>query len=346
MIEFESPWAFLLLILVPVVGWYYFSGRKNAALRFSSIALFDQCKPSWRIRLMPIVPVIRMIALILLVIAIARPRKGTTISENYTEAVAIEMVVDRSGSMAEKIKYFGQNVTRLEAAKKVFEKFLIGDGDKLNGRAGDLVGLVTFARYADTTCPLVTGHDVLVGFLRQIGTVTVDKENYTAIGDAVALAAARLKKAEEQLDKNKAGEKEKLEIKSKVMILLTDGQDNASELAPMQAAKLAKEWGIKIYTIAIGSGQRAGVFGFQVGASVNEPLLKAIAESTGGFYAKADDSAGLVKIVEKIDSLEKTRVKAIEFVEYDEKFHYFAAGALGLLLLGALLESTVLRKIP
>ncbi|HIJ67150.1 MAG TPA: VWA domain-containing protein, partial [Planctomycetes bacterium] len=298
-------------------------------------------------------------------VALSRPRKGTKISETATEGVAIEVVADRSGSMQAEMEYRGRKLNRLETVKGVLAEFIKGNDKDLSGRSSDLVGLITFARYADTKCPLVHSHDVLLEFLRQTGIVKLRSEDGTAIGDAIALAAARLKKAEEEIERRRAqlnlrGSEDSVEadetgfkIKSKVIILLTDGINNAGQYTPLEAAKLAKDWGIKIYTIGIGSAQAYTTIQTMLGSykvptqdNIDEGLLKAIAENTGGFYGRAGDAKTLRKIVEKIDSLEKTEVKSVQYTQYAEQFGPWAFAAL-LLLCGEMLAGcTIFRKIP
>jgi Ca-activated chloride channel family protein len=317
---------------------------------------------SWRLRFRPILKLLRLACLILLIIALARPRKGTKISETATEGVAIEVVADRSGSMQAEMNYRGKKLNRLETVKRVLAEFIRGEGG-LTGRSSDLVGLVTFARYADTKCPLVHSHDVLLEFLRQTELVKMRAEDGTAIGDAIALAAARLKKAEEEIERRKAqlglggeadtDEETGFRIKSKLIILLTDGINNAGQYSPLQAAQLAKEWGIKIYTIGIGSAQAYTTIQTMLGSykvptqdNIDEGLLKAIATNTGGFYGRAGDAKALRKIVEKIDSLEKTEVKSVQYTQYAEQFGPWALVALLLLAGEMLFGCTIFRKIP
>jgi Ca-activated chloride channel family protein len=299
-----------------------------------------------------------------LIIALARPRKGTVLSEISTEGVAIEVVADRSGSMQTEMDYFGEKLNRFEVVKKVLADFIAGDKKELTGRSNDLVGLVTFARYADTTCPLVLSHGVLLEFLDKTEIVRLRSEDGTAIGDAIALAAARLKKAEDELKERRgrlveSGEKitdeqeSGFKIKSKVIILLTDGINNAGQYDPIKAAELAKKWDIKIYTIGIGSAQAyttiqtpLGVYKMPTGQSLDERLLKAIAEKTGGFYGRADNAKTLHKIIEKIDELEKTEVKSIQYTQYAELFGPWTTAALVILILEILASCTVFRKVP
>jgi Ca-activated chloride channel family protein len=339
--------------------------KRTAAVKFPSLVDIRTCPVSWRLKFRPLLTVARLVCLGLLIVALARPRKGTVLSEISTEGVAIEAVVDRSGSMQAEMNYYGQKLNRLEAVKKVFSAFISGDEKGLTGRSGDLIGLITFARYADTRCPLVLSHNVLLEFLKKTEIVRLRSEDGTAIGDAIALAAARLKKAEEEVEQRRAQlgmagvndsesrQESDFKIKSKAIILLTDGRNNMGEYDPLEAAKLAKEWGIKIYTIGIGSAQAyttiqtiMGPFKMPTHQDLDEGLLKAIAEKTSGFYSRADDAEALHEIVEKIDSLEKTEVKSVQYAQYSERFGPWTLAALSLLILEMVGGCIIFRKIP
>jgi len=362
--QFYSPWALLLLFILPAMAYLMLRKKSTATVRFPSLLDMKNCSLSWRIRSRPLLSAARLVCVGFLIVALARPRKGTVLSEISTEGVAIEAVVDRSGSMQTEMDYYGQKLNRLEVVKKVLSEFIEGDKKDLSGRSSDLIGLITFARYADTKCPLVHSHNVLIEFLKKTEIATIRSEDGTAIGDAIALGAARLRKAEEEIEQRKSqlassGEKisgteeSGFKIKSKVIVLLTDGINNAGQYDPLEAAELAKKWGIKIYTIGIGSGQAyttiqtpLGTYKMPTGQELDERLLKAIAESTGGFYGRADDAQALRKIVEKIDELEKTEVKSIQYTQFAERFGPLTLAAL--LILGAemLASCTVFRKIP
>ncbi|MBN2021024.1 MAG: VWA domain-containing protein [Sedimentisphaerales bacterium] len=360
--QLYSSWILLLLLIIPVLGWLGFRKKNTAAVTFSSLNAVQNCPVSLRLRLRPLLVFARLACLALLIIALARPRKGTVLSEISAEGVAIEIVVDHSGSMGAEMDYYGEKLNRLEALKKVLADFVIGGKGGLAGRSGDLLGLVTFARYPDTVCPLVLGHNVLLEFLKTTDIVRLRSEDGTAIGDALALAASRLHKAEEELKQRKAGigsekagvsQKDDFKIKSKAIILLTDGRHNAGQYGPMQAAGLAKKWDIKIYTVGIGSGQAfttiqtmMGAFKIPTEQDLDEPLLRAIAETTGGFYGRADDAEALHEIMEKIDKLEKTEVRAVQYTQYAEKFGPWTFTALAFLLAEILAGCTILRKIP
>ena len=362
--QWYTPWAFLLLLTLPFLGWVLLRKKRTAAVKFPSLIDMRNCPVSWRRRLRPVLVVARLLCLALLILALARPRKGTVLSEISTEGVAIEAVVDRSGSMQAEMAYDGEKLNRLEVVKRVLADFVTGDKKALRGRTGDLIGLVTFARYADTVCPLVLSHNVLAEFLKKTEIVTLRSEDGTAIGDAIALAAARLKKAEEELARRNAqlgfagpgeegGARRGFEIKSKAIILLTDGQNNRGDYDPLDAAELARKWGIKIYTVGIGSAQSfatvdtmMGTFRMPTGDELDEGLLTAMAEKTGGFYSRAGDAEALRDIVKRIDALEKTEVKSVQYTQYAEHFGRWTLPALVLLGLEILAGGTIFRKIP
>ena len=362
--QLYSPWALILLLVLPAMAYLLLRRKGTAAVRFPSLVDMKSCLVSWRIRFRPLLTIARLLCVALLVVALARPRRGTVLSEISTEGVAIEAVVDHSGSMQTEMDYYGDNLNRLEVVKKVLSDFIEGDKKDLKGRSSDLVGLISFARYADTKCPLVHSHNVLLEFLKKTEIVTIRSEDGTAIGDAVALGAARLQKAEEEIQQRKkqlvsSGEKISdadeggFKIKSKVIILLTDGINNAGQYNPLEAAELAKKWGIKIYTIGIGSSQAyttiqtpLGTYKMPTGQELDEGLLKAIAEKTGAFYGRADDAKALRNIVEKIDKLEKTEVKSVQYTQFAERFGPWTLTALLVLAAEILASCTIFRKIP
>jgi Ca-activated chloride channel family protein len=362
--QLYSPWALLLLLVLPMLGYVLLRKKRGAAVKFPSLVDMRRCPVSWRLRLRPVLIVARLLCLALLILALARPRKGTVLSEISTEGVAIEAVVDHSGSMGTEMDYYGQKLNRLEVVKRVLADFIEGDKKGLGGRTGDLIGLVTFARYADTTCPMVISHNVLTEFLKKTEIVAMRNEDGTSIGDAIALAAARLRKAEEEIhrrntslgfggDGSQERVKDNFKIKSKAMILLTDGRNNMGQYDPLEAAELAKQWGIKVYAIGIGSGlgyttmqTPLGTFRMPVEQELDEGLLKAIASKTSGFYSRADDADSLKKVVKKIDDLEKTEVKSVQYMQYAEHFGWLTLPALVLLGLEMLAGCTIFRKIP
>ncbi|AQQ72179.1 VWFA-related Acidobacterial domain protein [Limihaloglobus sulfuriphilus] len=354
MIEFHSPLAFGLLLIVAAV--FLFRTRiRRAGLRFSWLGVFDRIPQSLRSRLMPLPAVLRALCLALLVVAAAGPREGVSISNISIDGVAMELVVDRSGSMNEKMIYKGEELSRFEAVKLVLEDFITSRTDGLEAGSGDLLGLVTFARYPDTVCPLVRNHSILVEFLKQTNTVRLRSEDGTAIGEAIALAAARLHSAEQEINKANAEQSgtdshtpPEFTIKSKAIVLLTDGINNQGQISPQEAAEMAADWGIKIYAIGIGSGSVRVMDQFTIpgAAQLDETLLNSIAQETGGFYARADDAEQLKAVYERIGELEKSEIKSLEYNDYNEKFLPWAAAALAVLLAEIILSNTVLRKSP
>ncbi|MEM7012792.1 MAG: VWA domain-containing protein [Verrucomicrobiota bacterium] len=358
----ESPWALLLLLLIPLLLWWQWRrSRQRGSIRFSATDEAVQAGRSIR-QLLAFTPtLIRVIAFVLLVVAIARPQKGSEQIQEVSEGIAIEMVVDRSSSMGAEMRFQGQRLNRLEVVKRVFHDFVMGAGD-LKGRENDLIGMITFARFADTICPLTLGHDLLPTYLQTVQLAAQDRdrngvpyEDGTAIGDALALAAARLETAEETFARQSSNRSDSYKIQSKIIILLTDGRQTAGERHPLEGAALAKEWGIKIYTIAVGgSGDRAVGGGsiidqfMRMGrhAEVDVETLQAIADETGGRFYAAEDAQALTQIYEEIDKLERTEIETIRFTNYEERFLPFALAAMLLLVLEMILNHTIFRRIP
>ena len=349
--EWHSAWVLLSLLVLPLLGWWLWRRPRTAALRFSDTRLLATGPLSWRARSRGVLAAARLVCLALLIVALARPRKGTALETINTEAVAMEIVVDHSSSMAEQMQYEDQALNRLQVVQRVGAEFLLGNNDDLKGRPGDLIGLVQFARYADTLCPLVTNHSLVADFLRDTDIVQLRSEDGTAIGAGIQLAAARLQRAEQQIRQNNARlmavadedtTDPELTIKSKVIILLTDGRETVGRVDPLAAAAMAADWGIRIYTIGIGAPQRS-FFGVQ---GPDERLLKAIAQKTGGFYGLATDGQTLRNIYEKIDELEKTEIKSVRYVDYAERFGPWALVGLAVLLAEIAAGTTIWRKIP
>lgn len=351
--RFAWPYAFLLLLLVPVVlaGTLWARRRRGAALRYSSLNRLSPLRPTLRQRLAPSLVAFRLACVALLAVAMARPQEGVSETRVSTEGIAIEMVVDRSGSMQEPMDDRGRQVSKLDVTKRVFREFLEGDGHGLEGRPNDIVGLVAFARFAETVCPLTRSRDALVALVDQITPAQLRMEAGTAIGDGIALAAARLKNAEEDLKRRSNGGKgPEFKIKSKAIILLTDGQNNAGEVAPEQAAKMAREWGIKVYAIGVGGEGRfvrTPMGDMQLpGEGVDMATLEGIASETGGRAWRAVDASALREAYAAIDRLERSKIEAVEYTDYTEAFAPLAIGAAAALLCEMVLGATWLRRIP
>ena len=352
--EWHSPHVWWLLLLLPLMIWLQRRFQRPAGLRFSSLQIAGQVDASWRVRLRYLPQLSRWICVICLIAALARPREGMQQTRVSTQGVVMYLVVDVSSSMLEPMAFQGRRMTRLEVVKETLDGFIRGE-DGMSGRQDDLLGLVTFARYADTICPLVVKHDILTGFLKQTQTVTPNSElDGTAIGEGLRLAAARLHEAQKDLSERnrqlagaESGEtasKPEFEIQSKVIVLLTDGEDTADS-DPLQAARLAQEWGVKVYTIGIGNSGGGGLFA-QLRASLDEPLLRRIAEMTGAFYGRADDADQLRQVIQKIDEEEKTEIESVEYSMYVERFSPWAWAALLTLSLEVLLRCTIFRRNP
>ena len=338
--QFQAPYAFGILSLIVLLIYYDLKKKRRGALRYSSTEVLVAIPPSRRARLLHVPLVLRSISLTMLVVALARPQKGQDPVRNVTKGVAIQMVLDRSGSMRAAMQYQGESISRFEVVKSVFSEFVEGDGRELGGRPDDLIGVITFAGYADTISPLTHSHDALKSLLEELEIVSDFSKDGTAIGDAIALGAARLKTAEEEMEfAGKMGDV--FQIKSKIMILLTDGEQNAGTRSPERAAALAEEWGIKIY--AIGMVPDIGEGSYALGSS---ELLARITESTGGIFRVASDELSLHEVYEEIDRLEKTEIESIQYLTHQEYFFPFALGALMLLIIELVISKTVLRRLP
>ncbi|MCA9010343.1 MAG: VWA domain-containing protein [Planctomycetaceae bacterium] len=316
---FFSPWYFLLLLLLPLAARRLFAPRRRSAVRFSSVNLVRQLAPTFRQRITWLPGALTLGAVSAIIVGLAQPREGREQTVTDTEGIAIELVVDRSGSMqAMDFQVNGEHVDRLAAIKNVVGKFVLG-GDQLKGRFSDLVGLISFAGYADGETPPTLDHAFLVSQLNQTQIVTSRSEDGTAIGDAISLAVEKL---------NALDDRQNEKVKSKIIILLTDGENNAGQLEPIQAAELAETMGIRIYTIGVGTKGQApmpvqdpfsGRTVMQwVPVSIDEETLTKVAEITQGKYFRATDTDSLEQIYSEIDLLEKTKVEAQHFVDYRE----------------------------
>jgi Ca-activated chloride channel family protein len=354
---FYSPWLLLLLLLLPLIAWRLWVGSRRAAVSFSSTQFAQELRPTWRQRLAWLPAALTLAAIALMIIALARPREGREQTLVEANGIAIEMVVDRSGSMrALDFQIDGKHVDRLTAIKNVAGRFIQGDDksheeDRLAGRVTDLVGLITFAGYADAITPPTLDHAFVMAQLNHQQIATRRAEDGTAIGDAVSLAVEKL---------NTLDSRQHEKVKSKVVVLLTDGENNAGDVDPLQAAELARKMGVKIYTIGVGTRGPAPVpvtnpfTGREeiewAEVNIDEDTLRKIATSTGGRYFRATDTDSLARIYGEIDQLEKTKVEAQHFVDYRElaiqSIHLggFSVPPLVLLALGLLSARVVLSN--
>ncbi|MDX2471099.1 MAG: VWA domain-containing protein [SAR324 cluster bacterium] len=327
--EFDQPllWYLLLTYTLYLVFWWWVrrSKKPEPSLGFSSLSLLPSVSSGLKPIIYKILPYLRLVGLFFIVLALARPKVGTEKMVVMTGGIAIEMVIDKSGSMNQKMEFEGAEVSRLSVAKKVFQGFLIGDGGSLKGRIADRVGMITFAGFTEEVAPLSQDLKTLAHLA---GTVSLASkgEDGTMMGDALYYASLRLAAAEDYLKEN--GE----EIPSKVIILLTDGQQSRGGLDPIEAAQFAADKGIKVYALAIvppATSFGGGFFGL-LNQRLDTQGLEQIASLTGGAFFKAEDGDQLTKIYSKIDSLEKTGFQS-SFTRYKEYYKSFLS--LGLLLL-------------
>ncbi|NQZ59012.1 MAG: VWA domain-containing protein [Lentisphaeraceae bacterium] len=341
---FENTPMFFTLLLLPLLAIWQIRQRKKQAISYSSVSFFEKQKKTWRQRLLFVPPLCLHLTLICIITALAEPVIEITSQRQDRQGIAIEILVDVSSSMDISMRFGDKDVTRMEVAKQVVEEFIAGDDDKLSGRPDDLVGIITFARYADTICPMTLGHDAVVHMVRDITINERPNEDGTAYGDATALAAARLKAMEEKSDDD---------IKSKVIILLTDGENNCGSHLPLQAARMAQEWGIKLYTISIQEKPEIitkktdkGEFLLPAEPSTSDQLLEKMAEMSNGIFRRAYDFDSLQAVYEEINQLEKTKMKAVNYTDHKPAINGLLISALILLVIKYLLGSTILRVSP
>jgi Ca-activated chloride channel family protein len=353
-LRFADPWWLLAIPLVVGLVWFSCRRRRRGAVLYSDVALLKRLPRTLRQRLRPLLPWLRALALVLLVVALARPQYGLEQFRLRTEGIAIQACIDRSGSMqAVDFAIDGRQVNRLEAVKSVLRDFVVGAG-RLRGRPDDLIGLIAFGGYAETKSPLTLDHGMLLQVLQEIeipqeivdsrGRVInrrlLEQEMATAIGDALALACDRLQDAR---------------AKSKVIILLSDGENTAGVVSPEQAADLARRLGIRVYTIGVGSSGLApfpgtDAFGRRIRVArqvrLDEPTLRMLAETTGGRYYNAQNTESLEQVYAEIDQLEKSVTEGKQYTQYGELCGRFLAVAVALVLIESVLRATWLRILP
>lgn len=321
-LRFAAPWLLMLLPVVVAATWWMGRrlGRGDARLLLPAASLRLRLGASPWQRLERALPWLRALALALIVAAAARPQSGSRLETVTTHGVDIILALDVSPSMmAEDFK----PAHRLEVAKRTADRFI-------EGRGSDRIGLVVFAELAVTRCPLTIEHEMLREFLRNIDFAPRD-QNRTAIGLGLATAVNRLRDSD---------------AKSRVIVLLTDGENNAGQISPLAAAEAARALGVRVYTIGIGSDGRVPIAGGFMVTSIDEDLLREIAKTTGGEYFRATDPKALEAVFDTIDTLEKTKIESRERVLYTELFHWALLPAIGLLGLERLLAWTRLRRIP
>ncbi|MDR1652184.1 MAG: VWA domain-containing protein [Prevotellaceae bacterium] len=323
----NSEYLFLLLLLVPLVAWYLWKMRKSdASMQISALRGLEQFPKSVRIKILSLPFILRCLAIASLIVAIARPQLSSAWNSRNAEGIDIMIVTDISSTM------LGEDLSpnRLEAAKKVATDFI-------NSRPNDNIGLVVFARESFTQCPMTTNHTALINLLYSVNYGLI--KDGTAIGLGLANGVSKIKEGK---------------AKSKVIILLTDGSNNAGDIAPATAAELAKTFGIRVYTIGVGTFGKvnlrlptpAGMRTFQMESEFDEETLKNIATLTGGRYFHATNNAKLKSIYKEIDELEKTKFQVENFSKRTEIFYLFASLALVFIVLEFILRRIILKRMP
>lgn len=352
--EFRDPW-FLLLVPLALVS-YWLTTRPRSSLIYSSLSLFRETKSSLRMWLAKLPGLLFAMATLAMIVGLARPRTPERETRVSRDGIAIMMIVDLSSSMnARDLVAEDRSINRLDVVKRVFSDFVLGDtssqGGLLSAAAGlgstaspgrpdDMIGLVTFAGFADSICPLTLDHGNLANIVKDLQIVTDRSEDGTAVGDGLGLAVERLRRSQ---------------AKSRVAILLTDGVNNAGVIPPLKAAELAAESHVKVYCIGAGTDGVAPMpyndaFGRTMlvaqPVEIDEETLRQIAEKTGGQYFRAENLEALRDVYREIDQLEKTEVTELRYLRYTEHFPLLIASALGLVALAAVLNLSLLRKLP
>ena len=331
--EFASKGYFLLLLLlIPYILWYFIYRKKNEpTMRMSDTKMYQYAPKSLRVRLVHLPMLLRCICYVLIVCAMARPQTHNSWDNKTVKGIDIMLAMDVSTSMlAEDLK-----PNRIEAAKDVAHEFI-------SGRPNDNIGLTIFAGEAFTQCPMTTDHGSLLRLLQDTRTDIAARgliEDGTAVGMGLANAVSRLKDSK---------------AKSKVVILLTDGSNNKGDISPMTAAEIAKSFGIRVYTIGVGTNKVApypmpvagGVQYVNIPVEIDTQTLKEIAQTTDGNFYRATSTAELKKIYRDIDKLEKTKMSVKHYAKLYEAYQPFALAALFVLLLEILLRITWFRRIP
>lgn len=327
MIFANIEYLFLLILLIPYIVWYILKHRKNdASLQVSDASVYANVSKSYKIYLLHAPFVLRLFAFALIIIVLARPQTTNSWQNSQVEGIDIMLAIDVSTSMlAEDLK-----PNRLEAAKDVAADFI-------NGRPNDNIGITLFAGESFTQCPLTVDHAVLLNLFQSIqcGLIT----DGTAVGMGIANAVTRLKDSK---------------AKSKVIILLTDGTNNQGDISPLTAAEIAKSFGIRVYTIGVGTNgtapypypTAAGVQYINVPVEIDEKTLTDIAGTTDGNYFRATSNSKLKEVYAEIDKLEKTKLNVKEYSKRQEEYQWFALAALLCVLLEVLLRNSILKKIP
>lgn len=335
--HFGSPYYLLLFLPWSLAIWFVYRRRVKQALLFAPFHRIPAQRTSWRMLLRPLAPILFLAGLAMIIVALARPQTVFSRTVRRSDAIGIQMVVDCSGSMqALDFSTPDKQRTRLDVVKETFAAFVAK-------RPADLIGLITFGGFASSRVPLTLDHGALLHTLKGVdtarnifspdGTLMNQEEMLTAIGDALATGCARF---------------ENSSLKSRILVLLSDGESNTGIIKPDDAAKAAKALGVKVYTIGVGSNTRApfaarDTFGRQViqygNVRLDEELLRKIASSTDAQYFNVKDAQGLKNVLNTIDKLERTNIDIEQFNKYDEHFLLVLLPGLILLILGATLNT-------
>ena len=327
MVFLNPKYLYLLLLLIPLIAWYVIRlSRTQASFKLASTSAFKDMKPGLRVYMRHLPFLLRIASIVLIIIVIARPQSVNSWEETETQGIDIVLALDVSGSMLSQ----DLQPDRLQAAKKVASEFVVD-------RKNDNIGLVVFAGESFTQCPLTTDHKVLLNLLNDIEFGII--EDGTAIGLGLATSVNRLKESESD---------------SRVVILLTDGTNNSGQIAPLTAADLARSYGIRVYTVGVGTTGMAPTpvqtpFGIRMQnmpVDIDEKTLTDIAVMTGGQYFRAQDTDGLRQVYEEIDEMEKYLISVQNITQRREVFLPFALLALALMLIELVLRRTWLRNIP
>jgi len=340
MLEFREP--LLLLLAALAVPLYVVMRRPHGRMKFSGLEIWPCHVRSFRARTSFVPPLLLALSFILFCTALSGPRVAGGVIRQQREGIAMMLIVDKSGSMAAlDMSKDDKEQDRLEAIKDVLRAFILGDGKRLKGRPNDAIGLVSFGTFPDTDSPLTLDHVTLLQLIRDLQILTEPGEGSTAIGDALALAGERLRESK---------------AASRVIILLTDGENNAGYMEPIEAARMLSQLGIRVYTIGVGANGFAPIrvrdpfFGRevlrQVPVVLDERMLTQIAEMTGGAYFRATDRAGLERIYAEIDALERTLISEDRLTHYDERYASFLVWAMLCAALGFILRMTYYRRAP
>ena len=329
-----DPWMLLLILSIPPIVYLVIKRDRatRSSFRFSAKKIAGEIKDNWRLRASRKLPLLTAAGLTLMIVAISRPQTSVEKTNVLVEGIDIVLAVDVSSSMmAMDFEIAGKRVDRLQVVKMVVSDFVAK-------RPNDRIGLIAFSGLAYTVCPLTLDHDWLDKNLERVRIGMI--EDGTAIGSAISAAVNRLKNSE---------------AKEKVVILLTDGRNNAGRVSPLAAAEAARAMGVRVYTIGAGTkGMAPFPMKDMLGNTVMRPveiqiddeLLKNIAGITHARYFRATDTGSLLRIYEEIDKLEKTRMEETGYNIYSELFGYFLVPGIMLVVLGVVLSNTVLRRIP